>query len=199
MRTRTWKFYDRTALQFQNQPSETLQIARTHALYRADPALELSATVGYEDNELQFTTERGVTYGVGGRWHPTDRTNVDAKWEHRFFGASYNVLFDHRTPLSVWSLRASRDITNYPSQLAALPGGANVAGFLNSLLLSKVPDPTQRQIFAIMPWVLIFVMAPFAAGLQLYWLTNNVLSIAQQWWLYRRFGLSFHDTHPVEE
>ena len=137
--------YDRTALQFQNQPSERLQIARANALYRADPALELSATVGYENNELQFTTERGVTYGVGGTWHPTDRTNVDAKWEHRFFGASYNVLFDHRTPLSVWSLRASRDITNYPQQLAALPGGADVAGFLNSLLLSKVPDPTQRQ------------------------------------------------------
>jgi uncharacterized protein (PEP-CTERM system associated) len=137
--------YDRTALQFQDQPSETLQIARTNALYRADPAVELSATVGYEDNDLQFTTERGVTYGVGGKWHPTDRTNVEARWEHRFFGASYNVLFDHRTPLSVWSVRASRDITNYPSQLAALPGGANVAGFLNSLLLSKVPDPTQRQ------------------------------------------------------
>ena len=137
--------YDRTALQFQNQPSERLQIARASALYRADPALELSATVGYENNELQLTTERGVTYGVGGTWHPTDRTNVDAKWEHRFFGASYNVLFDHRTPLSVWSLRASRDITNYPQQLAALPGGADVAGFLNSLLLSKVPDPTQRQ------------------------------------------------------
>ena len=137
--------YDRTALQFQNQPSERLQIARANALYRADPALELSATVGYENNELQLTTESGVTYGVGGTWHPTDRTNVDAKWEHRFFGASYNVLFDHRTPLSVWSLRASRDITNYPQQLAALPGGVDVAGFLNSLLLSKVPDPTQRQ------------------------------------------------------
>ena len=63
--------------------------------------------------------ESGVTYGVGGTWHPTDRTNVDAKWEHRFFGASYNVLFDHRTPLSVWSLRASRDITNYPAAACA--------------------------------------------------------------------------------
>ncbi len=69
-----------------------------------------------------------------------------------------------------------------------------------SMKLNPQPmDPTQAQIFAIMPWVLVIVMAPFAAGLQLYWLTNNVLSIAQQWWLYRRFGLSFSDTHPVEE
>ena len=35
-------------------------------------------------------------------------------------------------------------------------------------------DPAQRQMFALMPWVLMFVMAPFAAGLQLYWITNNL-------------------------
>jgi YidC/Oxa1 family membrane protein insertase len=58
-------------------------------------------------------------------------------------------------------------------------------------------DPTQAKIFAIMPWFLVFIMAPFAAGLQLYWMTNNLLTIAQQWWLYRRFGLHFSDTHPV--
>ena len=50
-------------------------------------------------------------------------------------------------------------------------------------------DPVQQQIFAIMPWVLMFVMAPFAAGLQLYWVTSNILTIAQQWWLYKRYDL----------
>jgi YidC/Oxa1 family membrane protein insertase len=29
-------------------------------------------------------------------------------------------------------------------------------------------------------------------------MTNNLLTIAQQWWLYRKFGLHFADTHPVE-
>jgi YidC/Oxa1 family membrane protein insertase len=68
-----------------------------------------------------------------------------------------------------------------------------------SMKLNPQPmDPAQAQIFAIMPWVLVFVMAPFAAGLQLYWMTNNILTIAQQWWLYRKFGLHFSDTHPVE-
>jgi len=50
-------------------------------------------------------------------------------------------------------------------------------------------DPVQAQVFGLMPWILIFVMAPFAAGLQLYWLTNNILTIAQQKWLYRRYGV----------
>ena len=83
--------------------------------------------------------------------------------------------------------------------IGVLPILVGASQWLSIKLSPQSPDPTQRQIFAIMPWVLIFVMAPFAAGLQLYWLTNNVLSIAQQWWLYRRFGLSFSDTHPVEE
>ena len=61
-----------------------------------------------------------------------------------FFGASYLFSFDHRTPLSVWSLSASRNITSYPQQLASLPAG-NVSGILNQLFLSRIPDPTQRQ------------------------------------------------------
>ena len=47
-------------------------------------------------------------------------------------------------------------------------------------------DPVQQQMFAIMPWVLMFVMAPFAAGLLIYWNTSNILTIAQQWYLYRQ-------------
>ncbi|MFN4114151.1 MAG: membrane protein insertase YidC [Sphingomonadaceae bacterium] len=47
-------------------------------------------------------------------------------------------------------------------------------------------DPIQQQIFNIMPWVLMFVMAPFAAGLLLYWVTSNVLTLAQQSYLYSR-------------
>jgi YidC/Oxa1 family membrane protein insertase len=44
----------------------------------------------------------------------------------------------------------------------------------------------------------MFVMAPFAAGLQLYWVTSNILSIGQQWWLYKRYHLHYSDTHPVK-
>jgi len=47
-------------------------------------------------------------------------------------------------------------------------------------------DPMQQQIFSIMPWMMMFIMAPFAAGLLVYWITNNCLSMAQQWWLYKR-------------
>lgn len=48
-------------------------------------------------------------------------------------------------------------------------------------------DPMQRQIFALMPIVFTFIMAPFAAGLLIYWAWNNVLSIIQQYVIMHRF------------
>ena len=48
-------------------------------------------------------------------------------------------------------------------------------------------DPVQKQVFALMPWMMMFIMAPFAAGLLLYWITSNILTIAQQRWLYSRY------------
>jgi YidC/Oxa1 family membrane protein insertase len=86
-----------------------------------------------------------------------------------------------------------------PTMLAigVLPILVGATQWLSMKLNPQPMDPAQAQIFAIMPWFLVFVMAPFAAGLQLYWITNNVLTIAQQWWLYRKYGLHLSDTHPV--
>ncbi len=47
-------------------------------------------------------------------------------------------------------------------------------------------DDMQKQVFGLMPWVLMFIMAPFAVGLQVYWITSNILTIAQQQLLYSR-------------
>ena len=47
-------------------------------------------------------------------------------------------------------------------------------------------DPTQARIFALLPFVFTFVLGSFAAGLVLYWSVNNILSIAQQWYIQRR-------------
>ena len=81
--------------------------------------------------------------------------------------------------------------------IGVLPILVGASQWLSMKLNPQPMDPAQAQVFAIMPWFLVFIMAPFAAGLQLYWLTNNVLTIAQQWWLYRKYGLHLSDTHPV--
>ena len=45
------------------------------------------------------------------------------------------------------------------------------------------PDPIQAKIFQYMPLFFTFLLAGFPAGLVIYWTSNNVLSIAQQWWI----------------
>ncbi|MCJ2183087.1 membrane protein insertase YidC [Novosphingobium sp. 1949] len=58
--------------------------------------------------------------------------------------------------------------------------------FLQFRLNPAQMDPTQQQIFMIMPWFMMFVMAPFASGLLVYWITSNLLTICQQKFLYSR-------------
>lgn len=58
-------------------------------------------------------------------------------------------------------------------------------------------DDIQKTVFAWMPWILMFVMAPFAAGLQIYWVMNNLVSIAQQWWLIRKYPAPAPAPAPV--
>ncbi|WP_373476393.1 membrane protein insertase YidC [Sphingorhabdus sp.] len=73
--------------------------------------------------------------------------------------------------------------------IGVLPILLGVTMWLMQKLNPQPMDEVQKQVFAIMPWFLMFIMAPFAAGLQLYWVMSNVISIAQQKWLYSR--------HPI--
>ena len=81
--------------------------------------------------------------------------------------------------------------------IGVLPILLGITMWLQFKLNPQQMDPTQQQVFALMPWFMMFIMAPFASGLQLYWVTSNVLTIAQQWWLYKKYGLHLSDTHPV--
>jgi len=50
-------------------------------------------------------------------------------------------------------------------------------------------DPTQQMIFAWMPWVFMFMLGQFAAGLVIYWTANNVITILQQYIIMRSQGV----------
>ncbi|HLL59201.1 MAG TPA: membrane protein insertase YidC [Allosphingosinicella sp.] len=91
-------------------------------------------------------------------------------------------------PLTPVNLFGFLDFTP-PSFLAigVLPILLGISMWLQFKLNPAPMDPIQKQVFSIMPWVLMFAMAPFAAGLQLYWTVSNVLTIAQQKWLYSRY------------
>lgn len=94
---------------------------------------------------------------------------------------------DPLTPINLFGLLPF----DPPSFIAIgiLPILLGVTMWLMQRLNPQPMDEVQKQVFAVMPWFLMFIMAPFAAGLQLYWVMSNIVSIAQQKWLYSR--------HPV--
>jgi len=71
--------------------------------------------------------------------------------------------------------------------LGVLPIALGITMWLQFRLNPAPMDPVQKQVFGFMPWVMMFVMAPFATGLQLYWIFSNLLGIAQQKYLYRKY------------
>jgi YidC/Oxa1 family membrane protein insertase len=62
-----------------------------------------------------------------------------------------------------------------------LPLAMGLAMFAQFKLNPAPPDPMQAKIMQFMPLVMTGMMAWFPSGLVLYWLTNTVLSILQQW------------------
>ncbi len=70
--------------------------------------------------------------------------------------------------------------------IGVVPVLLGISMFFQFRLNPTQMDPAQQQVFNILPWVLMFVMAPFAVGLQIYWITTNCISIMQQKWLYSR-------------
>jgi len=70
-----------------------------------------------------------------------------------------------------------------PYYITPLIMGATM--FIQQKMTPTGGDPTQAKIMLLMPVVFTFMFLNFPAGLVVYWLVNNVLSITQQWWMMR--------------
>jgi YidC/Oxa1 family membrane protein insertase len=71
-----------------------------------------------------------------------------------------------------------------------LPVLMSISSLVQVALGSKPPDPVQAKMMWIMPLAFSVMFFTFPSGLVLYWLTNNVLSIAQQWMINKRMGVA---------
>lgn len=104
-----------------------------------------------------------------------------------FFISFYWVLLEsvemRQAPFVLWITDlSSRD----PYFILPLIMGA--AMFLQQKLNPAPPDPVQAKMMQIMPIMFTGFFAFFPAGLVLYWITNSVLSIAQQWRINKVLG-----------
>ena len=67
-----------------------------------------------------------------------------------------------------------------------LPIAMGASMYIQQKLNPAPPDPMQAKIMMMLPFVFTFFFLFFPSGLVLYWLVNNVLSIAQQWMITKR-------------
>jgi YidC/Oxa1 family membrane protein insertase len=103
-----------------------------------------------------------------------------------------------RDPLNIWNLFG---LIPWNPATAPLIGGLldgalhlgplvilyGITMWLSMAMNPPATDPVQQKIFQFMPLIFTFIMAPFAAGLLIYWSWNNVLSILQQYVIMHRF------------
>lgn len=104
-----------------------------------------------------------------------------------FFMAFYWVLLEsvemRQAPFMLW-------ITDLSSRdpYFVLPLLMGAAMFFQQKLNPPPPDPVQAKMMQAMPILMTGMFAFFPAGLVVYWLTNSVLSIAQQWRINKVLG-----------
>ena len=99
-----------------------------------------------------------------------------------------------------WVLQSSVEIRNapwigwihdlsMPDPFFILPLLMMLSSLLQTALNPAPPDPMQAKMMWIMPLMFSVMFFFFPSGLVLYWLTNNILSIAQQWIINTRMGV----------
>ena len=76
-----------------------------------------------------------------------------------------------------------------PDPYFILPVLMTLTTMLQTALNPAPPDPLQAKLMWFMPLIFSVMFFFFPAGLVLYWITNNVLSIAQQWVINTRMGV----------
>jgi YidC/Oxa1 family membrane protein insertase len=75
-----------------------------------------------------------------------------------------------------------------PDPFYILPILMAVSMFVQTKLNPTPPDPVQAKVMMFMPIAFSVMFFFFPAGLVLYWVVNNCLSIAQQWSINRMLG-----------
>ena len=75
--------------------------------------------------------------------------------------------------------------------LPALAIALGISMWMQQRLNPAPTDAAQKMIFAWMPWIFMFMLGGFASGLVLYWITNNVITILQQYTI-----MSMHGHRP---
>jgi uncharacterized protein (PEP-CTERM system associated) len=127
-----------------NDPIVRESIGRAIVKLAPDQHWIVSARGGVEqENYLVDTGARGVV-GAGVEWHPSERTQVEAIAEHRFFGAHWVYGAQQRADWFIVHVAGGRDVVTTAQSIFAVPPGGDMATMLDAMLADSIPDPIER-------------------------------------------------------
>lgn len=133
------------SLKFGNGRSNEADSLRGILTYQIDPQFRVFVIGGREANDyLSVGKEAHTTKGAGLEWSPTERTQISASRESRFFGNSNVFSFSHRTGGTAWKISESKDATVLPNQQVSVGFTAFdlVSGICNQLF--ELPADRER-------------------------------------------------------
>lgn len=94
------------------------------ATYTIVPQFRVSMSAGRESNNyVSQNMESHPTHGYGFDWTPTERTQISAFKERRFFGNGHRYSLSHRLPLSSIRYSDTKDVSVLPNQFASVGMG----------------------------------------------------------------------------
>ncbi|MBU1363405.1 MAG: TIGR03016 family PEP-CTERM system-associated outer membrane protein [Gammaproteobacteria bacterium] len=119
------------------------------ATYSVVPQFRISLSGGQESNNYaSLNKESHPTHGYGFDWNPTERTQISAFKERRFFGDGHRYSLSHRFPLSSIRYSDSKDVSVLPNQFTSVGLGTVFDLFqqiCSQQLSSSYTDPNQLE------------------------------------------------------
>ena len=107
--------------------------------------LKLSLSAGREFSNLSTAQRQAsTTWGLGAEWTPSNRTHLNAAYDHRPFGHTHQFSFEHRMQRSILRLSSGRSV-NTGTQ-ANNAGVGTVYDLLFAQFASIEPDPAKRAL-----------------------------------------------------
>ena len=122
----------------------TLTTARLRAAWILGSDIQVGAVAGEDRSSYLLSRHDDPLYGASLIWTPGPRTHLELDLEHRYFGQSGTLRFDHRTPFLTIALVLQREPVDAATSFGTLGQGVDLRSALDSILTTRYPDPAVR-------------------------------------------------------
>ncbi len=134
------------ATDYSGTQSSKVELASARAVltYAVEPTLILGGVAGAERNQIAASTSTDTIRGLRMRWRPTERSDLDASAERRFFGNGWNVVWSHRSPFMAMNFNATKQPASQPSSIFLTNTGGDLRRLIDDAYTTRFPNPVER-------------------------------------------------------